>query len=76
MKINGIEIKMSSVPPTETGTYIFTGAFLPDRAEILHVVKVPPRFEYGVHWDEYLAVANHSMRNVDRYMGKFVKIEL
>jgi hypothetical protein len=56
--------------PTQPGTYLWAHSL---GVEIITVVRIPEHYEYGVHWNEYLAVPAMRCRSVEKLQGTFSK---
>ena len=59
--------------PTTEGLYLWKTSL---GVQLLHVVAIPAKQEYGMDWDSYLAVAEMRNRNVTQLEGKFVRLTI
>ncbi len=74
MKINGQVIKFESEPPQREGLFLFKGK-LSKTLDLIRIIYIPAKNEYGIQWDARYAVANYRNRNVLQLQGEFCEIQ-
>ena len=63
--------KFTGTHPKEEGVFLWKNS---QGFELIKVVLVPEKGQYGMHWDSYYAVAGHRGRNVTHLLGEFLKV--
>lgn len=60
--------------PQRAGTFLWksSSGFL----DLVTVVYIPPKDEYGMSWEGYYAVAGQRLRNVLKLRGTFAEITI
>lgn len=69
--IGGKDISFSENKPNKEGRFLWKNHF---SIEVIKVVYVPPREEYGLSWEGYYGVVEFRLRNVQSLRGSFAEI--
>jgi len=72
MRIGGHTIEFTDVCPNKAGKYLWQNSM---GVEVITVVDVPAKQDYGIDWQQYFGVAEMRGRNVAKLKGTFVVIE-
>lgn len=59
--------------PTTKGLYLWKNSL---GTELIKVLVIPAKQEYGMDWESYLGVASMRNRNVTQLKGSFVKVTI